>query len=68
MDLAPNIKPKARIYIEENWDQFKDKSILTIKKEIKDICDLGCEQDIRELGFWFNNHKQKLKKINTSKI
>ena len=62
MDQPPKVKPKAWDYISEHWDQFKDKSILVVKKELKDMCDLGSEADIKSLGIKFNNEKARLKK------
>ena len=61
MDFAPKSKPSIKAHIEANWENFKDKSIHIVKKELKDTCSLENIEDMTALGHWFNNKKKKEK-------
>ena len=48
--------PKATTYIENNWEQLKDKNIKYLRDILKDVCQPYEEKKLQK---WFNDKKDR---------
>ena len=66
--LLPN--PKLKDYIIKHWNEYRPKTLIDIKKDLSEMCEIPSEKDMNTFQTWFNNkkklEKKKIKKNNES--